>query len=257
MPYTVVGTREEINRVIIRQKWLKSLWKVANILLHCWTARNWLPNEKKTKSTNNVTIRRHYFLRYVLSSVYRPQQSNWPKTASRDISRHALSTWFSSHSILHLSLHPKNCSTQSFDTPLTILTWTDTTALIIPAHPNLKFFISHGGQLSTTEAIHFGVPVIGIPIAGDQHVNMRSVANKGFGITINLAEDMADEVYEAIQKMLGSTTWVTYSIETAVLYLLHLLCLIPSRAFLNPQKLRGLLFTSSLSLRNYRLIPTN
>ncbi|XP_023949313.1 UDP-glucosyltransferase 2 [Bicyclus anynana] len=90
--------------------------------------------------------------------------------------------------------------------------------LAILAHPNLKFFITHGGQLSTTEAIHFGVPVIGIPIAGDQYVNMRSVAKKGFGIAITLAEDMADHIYVAIQKMLESNKYKAKAKELSFIY---------------------------------------
>ncbi|XP_069361929.1 UDP-glucosyltransferase 2-like isoform X1 [Maniola hyperantus] len=97
-----------------------------------------------------------------------------------------------------------------------LVKWAPQQAIL--AHPNLKFFITHGGQLSTTEAIHFGVPVIGIPIAGDQYVNMQSVTNKGFGLTVTLAEDMADHIYEAIQKMLGSTAYKTKAKELSFIY---------------------------------------
>lgn len=40
----------------------------------------------------------------------------------------------------------------------------------ILAHPNVKLFITHGGLLGTTEAIVEGVPVLGLPIFGDQKV---------------------------------------------------------------------------------------
>ncbi|KAI8437496.1 hypothetical protein MSG28_011810 [Choristoneura fumiferana] len=50
------------------------------------------------------------------------------------------------------------------------------------AHPTLRLFITHGGQLSTTEAIHYGVPVIGVPVLADQHLNMDTVIQKGLGL---------------------------------------------------------------------------
>ncbi|KAM3962084.1 UDP-glucosyltransferase 2-like [Aphomia sociella] len=77
----------------------------------------------------------------------------------------------------------------------------------ILAHPNLKMFITHGGQLSTTEAIHFGVPVIGIPVLGDQYVNMKSTVNKGFGIGISLTENIADDLIVAIEYILANTSY--------------------------------------------------
>lgn len=55
----------------------------------------------------------------------------------------------------------------------------------ILAHPNVKLFITHGGLLSCTEAIYHGVPVIGIPIFGDQHMNMARVVSSGLGIQVD------------------------------------------------------------------------
>lgn len=61
----------------------------------------------------------------------------------------------------------------------------------ILAHPNVRVFITHGGLLSTTEATYYGVPLIGIPIFGDQTLNMAKTEKAGFGVQVaypNLTE---------------------------------------------------------------------
>lgn len=53
--------------------------------------------------------------------------------------------------------------------------------------------------------MHFAVPVIGIPIVADQHVNMNSVVANGFGLKVTLTEDVAIPLKEAIKQMLSTT----------------------------------------------------
>lgn len=73
---------------------------------------------------------------------------------------------------------------------------------IILAHPNLKFFITHGGQLSTIEAIHFGVPIISIPVCGDQLMNSVTLNSKGYGVSVDLSETrLASDLLAAINTM--------------------------------------------------------
>ncbi|CAG9793355.1 unnamed protein product [Diatraea saccharalis] len=88
----------------------------------------------------------------------------------------------------------------------------------ILAHPNIKMFITHGGQLSTTEAIHHGVPVVGIPVYGDQHINMRNAAEKGYGIAVDLAENMADELSVAIREILNNPNYKNRAKELSALF---------------------------------------
>ncbi|GBP64737.1 UDP-glucuronosyltransferase 2B4 [Eumeta japonica] len=51
----------------------------------------------------------------------------------------------------------------------------------ILAHPNTKVFIAHGGLLGMQEAIFYGVPIIGVPIYGDQYNNLLLAEENGYG----------------------------------------------------------------------------
>nr|XP_049704120.1 UDP-glucosyltransferase 2 [Helicoverpa armigera]WRX06231.1 UGT41D1 [Helicoverpa armigera] len=74
----------------------------------------------------------------------------------------------------------------------------------ILAHPNVKLFITHGGQLSSLEAISAGVPVLAIPVFGDQPSNAERAKKKGYALRVDFSPDMAPEVEAALNEMLGS-----------------------------------------------------
>lgn len=48
------------------------------------------------------------------------------------------------------------------------------------AHPNLKLFITHGGLLGTSEALVEGIPLLGLPIFGDQKMNINYAVHAGY-----------------------------------------------------------------------------
>jgi glucuronosyltransferase len=70
-------------------------------------------------------------------------------------------------------------------------------------HKKIRAFITHGGLLSTQEAVYHGVPVIGIPLAGDQHMNMARTVAEGAGLSLNLATMTIDDVVTALKTILG------------------------------------------------------
>ncbi|XP_044745298.1 uncharacterized protein LOC123307146 [Coccinella septempunctata] len=74
----------------------------------------------------------------------------------------------------------------------------------ILAHPKLKLFISHGGLLSTIEAIHYGIPVLGIPIFGDQELNVPIAVRNGYALQLKL--DALNEVTfsQALNELLSN-----------------------------------------------------
>ncbi|XP_072449000.1 UDP-glucuronosyltransferase 3A1-like [Chiloscyllium punctatum] len=53
-------------------------------------------------------------------------------------------------------------------------------------HPKVRLLVTHGGLNSLMEAVYHGVPVIGIPLFGDQFDNMVRVEAKGFGLTVQV-----------------------------------------------------------------------
>ncbi|XP_044750030.1 UDP-glycosyltransferase UGT5-like isoform X2 [Coccinella septempunctata] len=72
----------------------------------------------------------------------------------------------------------------------------------ILSHPNVKAFISHGGLLGTTEAVHCGVPMVVMPQYGDQHTNAKAVEANGGGVVLYLKEATEETVYQSLKTIL-------------------------------------------------------
>ncbi|CAH2058054.1 unnamed protein product, partial [Iphiclides podalirius] len=60
-------------------------------------------------------------------------------------------------------------------------------------HPNVKLFITQGGLQSTDEAITAGVPLIGIPMLGDQWYNVEKYVHHGIGVRLDI-ENLTEEL---------------------------------------------------------------
>lgn len=83
--------------------------------------------------------------------------------------------------------------------------WLPQTDLL--AHPNMKLFITHGGLLSFQEAVHRGVPVIGIPCFGDQDLNMEKVIKLGVGIKVSYNEITKEGLQDAVHQILSNPSY--------------------------------------------------
>ena len=71
------------------------------------------------------------------------------------------------------------------------------------AHPNVKLFITHGGLLSTTETIYHGVPILAIPVFGDQKLNAKAAVNNGFGRMLPYNDITEESLTQNIQEILN------------------------------------------------------
>jgi glucuronosyltransferase len=70
------------------------------------------------------------------------------------------------------------------------------------AHPNVRLFITHGGLLSAQEAMSRGVPLLGIPIFGDQSLNMGRAVSAGYGIVIEFENVTTESLTWAIREII-------------------------------------------------------
>ncbi|KAG5871164.1 hypothetical protein JTB14_016314 [Gonioctena quinquepunctata] len=79
---------------------------------------------------------------------------------------------------------------------------------VILDHPNTKAFITHGGLLSSLETVHYGVPIIGIPVYGDQKSNIARAVQNGYAISIPFSELSEDKLVQAMKEVLENPKYL-------------------------------------------------
>ncbi|CAH2230254.1 jg20003 [Pararge aegeria aegeria] len=74
-------------------------------------------------------------------------------------------------------------------------------------HPKIKLFITQGGLQSTDEALTAGVPLIGVPMLGDQWFNVEKYVIHNIGIKLSI-ETLTDEILKSsIENVIGNTSY--------------------------------------------------
>lgn len=73
----------------------------------------------------------------------------------------------------------------------------------ILVNPKVKLFISHFGLASVTEAKYHAVPILAIPIFGDQFRNAQQVVSEGRGLELNLDVLTEELVVESINRIIN------------------------------------------------------
>jgi glucuronosyltransferase len=76
--------------------------------------------------------------------------------------------------------------------------------ICIAAHPNIRLFITHGGQLSSLEAVTRGVPLVGVPVYADQKRSIARVVLAGYGLLNDFNNITTESLSWAIQEAIES-----------------------------------------------------
>jgi MGT family glycosyltransferase len=69
--------------------------------------------------------------------------------------------------------------------------------------PLVDLVITHGGNNTVTEAVHFGKPMIVLPLFWDQYDNAQRVAETGFGVRLDTYRFADAELHSAVERLLG------------------------------------------------------
>ena len=66
-------------------------------------------------------------------------------------------------------------------------------------HPKTRAFITHGGTNGIYEAIYHGIPVVGIPLFGDQFDNIVHMKTKGAGVRVDFLTMSSTDLLHAVK----------------------------------------------------------
>ena len=70
--------------------------------------------------------------------------------------------------------------------------------VLFPGHPKTRAFVTHGGANGLYEALYHAVPLVGIPLFGDQPHNLARLERLGVATVLDFNHLTADELTEAL-----------------------------------------------------------
>ncbi|XP_036057028.1 UDP-glucuronosyltransferase 2B9-like isoform X2 [Onychomys torridus] len=74
-------------------------------------------------------------------------------------------------------------------------------------HPKTRAFITHGGTNGIYEAIYHGIPVVGIPLFGDQFDNVVRMKTKGAGVRLDFLTMSSTDLVDALKTVINDPSY--------------------------------------------------
>ncbi|KAB0342509.1 hypothetical protein FD754_019435 [Muntiacus muntjak] len=74
-------------------------------------------------------------------------------------------------------------------------------------HPKTRAFITHCGTNGIYEAIYHGVPMVGIPMFGDQHDNVARMKAKGAAVEVDLQRMTSADLLNALKAVINNPSY--------------------------------------------------
>lgn len=88
----------------------------------------------------------------------------------------------------------------------------------ILAHPNVRLFISHCGLSSVNEARYHGVPILGVPLFGDQLKNIKQIASQGWAVELPFNDMTEVTLTNALTEILSNKIYSENVERISLLY---------------------------------------
>ncbi len=79
-------------------------------------------------------------------------------------------------------------------------------------HPNVKLFVTHGGQNGQLEALYHGVPIVVMPFGIDQWNNGKRVMHRRYGEMVDPRNFTEDQLYQIMKDVINNPEY-TESIQ--------------------------------------------
>ncbi|XP_002717180.1 UDP-glucuronosyltransferase 2B16-like [Oryctolagus cuniculus] len=74
-------------------------------------------------------------------------------------------------------------------------------------HPKTKAFVTHGGANGIYEAIHYGIPMVGLPLFGEQPDNIAHMTAKGAAFRLNWKTMSSADLFNALKTVINDPSY--------------------------------------------------